>query len=139
MRGRDGSALLLVIVVLTVFMVLAVILAKIVYNGYASTSFLVQREQAFWLAEAGLEAGKVELSHNLSWYTDRPHYPEDDLSWLKSEAVGERGGLGGGFYKVVRERDKDRFYAIGFKGQAAVILKVKFAAAPLKVLSRNEI
>ena len=108
-----------------IILVLGVILTKIVYNTYASAHALVEREQAFWLAEAGLEKGKVELKHNPAWYTDLPHYPEDDVSWLKAGAVGQKERLGEGWFKVVREKDKDRFYSVGIKGKAVVVLKLK--------------
>jgi len=138
MGNKRGSALLLAIMMVSVLLTLAVILSKIVYNGYATSVYLLRREQAFWLAEAGLEAGKVELNRNPGWYTDLPRYPENDTRWIKLEAIGLRQNLGEGSYKLVREKDRDRFYAAGFKGKAVVVLKIKFAQ-PFKILSWEEL
>lgn len=113
----------MVVVISAVLMVLAVFLVKIVYNGYATAGMLVKREQAYWLAVAGLETGKVRLARDPGWYTDLPHYPDDDDRWLKEEAVGETQNLGGGRFKVVRERDKKSIYAVGTKEKAVVILR----------------
>ena len=139
MKNRRGSALLLVVVLSAVLMVLGVILCKMIYNNHATVSSLVAREQAFWLAEAGLAAGKVELVRNAGWYTDLSHFPEDDVSWLREAAVGRREMLGEGSYKVVREKDKDRLYSLGFKGKAVVILKREFTTSPFRSLLWKEI
>lgn len=88
MKNRRGSALLLAMVMSAIMLTLAVFLLKMVYNGYATVSYLVMREKSFWLAEAGLAAGKVKMVHDPGWYTDIPHYPEDDVRWVKQEAVG---------------------------------------------------
>lgn len=139
MKNKRGSALLLAIVIAAMFMALAVILTKIVYNGYATVELIKQREKAFWLAEAGLEAGKVRLSHNPGWYTDLPHYPADDDNWLKRSAIGEPGALPAGSFLTVREKDMSRLYSIGTCGQARVILKVEFSVPPVKTLRWIEI
>lgn len=120
---RPGSTLLLVIIISSVLMFSAVILLKIVYNTHTAANALGQGQQAFWLAEAGLEKGRGEIKRNLAWYTDLPHYPEDDVEWLKFGAVGQRINLGEGWFKIVCERDKNQLYSIGFKGKAVVILK----------------
>lgn len=135
---RKGSALLLAVIVMASLLALGAILLKIVYNGHATVGALIEREQAFWLAEAGLEMGKVELKHNPAWYTDLSHGPTDDLKWLKNSAVGKKQALGRGWYKMVRERDKQSIYSVGGQGKARVILKMGFSA-PLKFLSWEEI
>ena len=124
-KYRKGSALLLVIIILGIFMVLGVILSKIAYNVSLSSHLLLEREQAFWLAEAGLEKGKAELKRDPDWYTDLPHNPENDIDWLKSAAAGSRTEANGGWIKIVRESSGSSLYSVGFKGRAAVILKVK--------------
>jgi hypothetical protein len=138
-KNRKGSALLLVIMILAVFVFLGAINARIVYNCYASASALLCREQAFHLAEAGLEKGKVELTHNPSWYTDLPYYIEDSTEWLRSYAVGEETNLGEGVFKLVREKGKNRLYSIGSKGKGIVILKLIFSTPPFKSLEWEEI
>ncbi|MDD5593145.1 MAG: hypothetical protein PHG97_00210 [Candidatus Margulisbacteria bacterium] len=139
MRNRRGVTLVLVIVLSATLMSLAVILSKIVYNSYATAELISQREQAFWLAEAGIEAGKAKLAHNSLWYTDLPHYPEDDGRWLRQAAVGEKGFLPSGSFLTVREKDQPRFYSVGVCRQAKVVLKVEFKPVPFKTLLWTEI
>jgi len=122
-KGKRGSALLSVIVVSAVLLMMAVFLLKIVYNGHATATLLLKREQAFWLARAGLEATKVKLAHDPDWYTDLPHFPDNDEKWIKQEAVGQKEGLGDGWYKIVRETGKAQFYCMGVKGEAIYFLK----------------
>jgi len=137
--GRRGTALLLVIFIIAAFLFMATLFAKIVYNGYASANANLVREQAFSLAEAGLEKGKVELTHNPNWFTDFPYYHVDDIKWLTHFAAGSRGSLGEGYFKIVRERGKNRLYAIGYKGNGVVILKATFSTPPFKTLKWQEL
>jgi hypothetical protein len=120
-------------------MSLAVIMSKMVYNNYGTAVNLQRREEAFWLAEAGLATGKVRLKQNPDWYTDLPHYPADDSRWLKDGAVGAVEGLGGGGYKIVREKEQGRLYSVGLKGEARVVLKLEFAPFPFRPLNWAEI
>jgi hypothetical protein len=129
MKNRRGSALLLAMVMSAIMLTLAVFLLKMVYNGYVTASYLVMKEKSFWLAEAGLVAGKVKLVHNPGWYTDLPHYPEDDARWVKQEAVGFWESFGEGSYKLVREKDQDRIYAVGRRGRATVVLRLDLASS----------
>ena len=138
-KNKQGSALLLVIFILATFMVLGVLAAKIVYNYYASANAILQREQAFQLAEAGLEKGKVELVHNPNWFTDLPYYLQDNVSWLVGYAVGQETQFGQGSFKIVREKNKNRLYSIGFKGKGMVILKLKFSNFPFQNLEWKEL
>jgi hypothetical protein len=131
--------LILVIFLSGLFLTLGVILLKMVYNDRVAAGGFCDREQAFWLAEAGLEKGKVELVENSNWYTDLPHYPEDDFKWLKEGAVGQKAKMGGGGVKIIREKGVNRLYALGFRSKAVVILKIKITPPPLKVLSWEEL
>lgn len=138
-QTRKGSALLLVIFMISTFVFLGAINARIVYNYYASANAMLRREQAFHLAEAGLEKGKVELVHNPNWYTDLPHHPEDDAEWLAAKAVGQETPLGDGSFKVVREKGEMRLYALGSEGRGRVILKITFTHAPFRTLEWKEL
>lgn len=122
-KQRGGSILLLSTLFSAILFFLAVVLFKIVYNSYVTVNCMVEREKAFWLAEAGIERAKVVLKKNPNWYTDLPHLPEDDVDWLKKKAVGERTNFGGGGVKIVKEREKGRVYALGFNGKAVVVIK----------------
>jgi len=124
---------------MSLFMVLGVIILKMVYNTHATVVALLAREQAFWLAEAGMEKAKVALVHNPNWYTDLPHYPVDDRAWLREGARGEKESLGGGWFKIVREREKSFLYAVGCQKSAVVILKLTFSTAPFKSIKWEEL
>jgi len=139
MGHRKGSLLLLVAVICSVWLVLSVILCKIVYNCQVSSACLVQREEAFWLAEAGVAAAKARLHENPNWYTDLPHSPPDDSDWAKAAAAGYTAALGDGYYKIIREKDRDLIYTVGFAGQAVVVVGANLSLFPIKVLSWDEI
>ena len=129
MRERSGSALLIVIIVTSALLTLAVILTKIVYNSYATEALIGQREQAFWLAEAGLELGKARLAQNPDWYTDLPG----------AATVGEPGGLPSGSFLIVRVKDQATLCSFGSSGQAKVGLKITFTTAPMRTLTWTEL
>jgi hypothetical protein len=139
MKKRAGSALIMVVILAGVLMLMAVIAAKIVYNSYRTLELIGRREQAFWLAEAGLEQGKANLARNPDWYTDLSHDPADDVPWLAQSAVGALGNLPSGSFKIVREKDKDRLYCVGASGPARVAVKIVFQSAPVKALSWAEL
>jgi hypothetical protein len=136
---RKGSALLSVIIIFSILFILAGLLTKIVYNNYSSTNAALMREQAFYLAEAGLEKGKVELTHNPNWHTDLPYYISDNIQWLITYASGDKNDLGEGSFKVVREKGKNRLYSIGIKGKGIVVLKLEFSSPPFKSLKWKEL
>jgi hypothetical protein len=138
-HDRNGSALLLVIFVISAFLLTGAFCAKLVYNSYASANAVLLREQAFCLAEAGLEKAKVNLVNNPAWFTDLPYYLEDSAEWLIKEAVGEKALLGEGSFKIVREQSKDRVYSIGCKGKAVVVLRLKFSHPPFASLGWAEL
>jgi hypothetical protein len=137
--GRQGSALILIVFIIAAFTILAALFAKIVYNNYASANAALLREQAFYLAEAGLEKGKVELVHNSNWYTDLPYFLEDNVTWLAGYALGQETTLGEGAFKIVREKGETNLYAIGKKGKGVVILRIDFSPAPFRILGWKEL
>jgi len=136
---RKGSALLLIIFLFATFTFLAALFVKIVYNCNASANAARIREQAFCLAEAGLEKGKVELVHNPNWYTDLPYSLEENIEWLVNYAVGQETNFGEGFFKIIREKGKDKLYSVGFNGKGLVVLKLKFSNPPFKSIEWTEL
>lgn len=124
MHNRSGSTLIFIVLILALSLALSAFLVKIVYNDLSTVSASMVREQAFALAEAGIEKGKLEVAHDPNWYTDLPHYPEDNAPWLINSASGFSEALGDGQYKIIREKGKDRIYAVGFKDRGVVILKL---------------
>lgn len=138
-RKLKGFALIAVIFLMAALLTLGAILVKMVYNAGRGVHFRLQHEQAFYLAEAGLEKGKANLADNPNWYTDLPHLPVDQSDWLIYYAVGENINLGDGSFKVIRERDKNRLYAVGYKGKGVVVLKLEFTNPPFKALKWEEL
>ena len=139
MKNRAASALIMVVILAGVLMLMAVIAAKIVYNSYKTIELIGRREQAFWLAEAGLEQGKANLARNPDWYTDLSHSPADDVPWLTQSAVGALGSLPSGSFKMVKEQGRERLYCVGASGPARVVVKIIFQSAPVKALSWTEL
>lgn len=136
---KNGFALLLAVILSGTLLMLGAFLFRIVYNSWAGSSLLIQREVAFWLAEGGLEKGKANLSQNPDWYTDLPHLPENDLQWLRAGAVGESETLGKGRFKLVREKGMNFLYALATSGQGTAALKLQFSLFPYKTLNWEEI
>lgn len=126
---RQGSAIIMVLIIASVLMTLAVILTRIVYNSYVTEALIGQRERAFWLAEAGLEAGKARLAGNPGWYTDLPHAP----------TVGECGILPSGTFQMIRVKDQNVLSCVGSSGKAKVVLQITFGTAPVRSLAWTEI
>ena len=123
----------------SLFIVLGVLFTRMIYNGSTTAYASAERLAAFYLAEAGLEKGKVELAHNPNWYTDLPYYLEDNSNWLINYAVGQTNPLGEGSFKAIREKDKNWLYAVGYKGEAVVILKLVFSNPPFKAVAWKEL
>jgi hypothetical protein len=123
MRARAGTALLVATLVAGALLLLAVFLGKMVYNNHVAAVLFYRREQAEWLAEAGLASAQVELAKSPAWYTDQPHWPADDHDWLREGAVGFTQVLGEGSFKVVREKEAKVLYAVGRSGRAVVVIK----------------
>ena len=136
---RRGAALILSIMIMSAFLAVAALTVKIVYNCYSGANAALVREQAFWLAEAGLEKGKVELANNANWYTDQPYYLSDNVQWLVNFAVGEQAAFGEGQFKIVREKGKNILYSIGSRGNGVVILKLEFSNPPFTRLAWSEL
>ena len=133
-KKRGGFSLVLLIIFMFALGMTAALLLKMVYNGWVVACLNLQKEQAFYLAEAGLEMGKKELAGNSHWYTDLPHPGEEDTTWLIHSAVGEEYHFGEGSYKLVRESGKNCFYSVGKKNKAITVLKLSFSTSPLKWL-----
>lgn len=129
---KKGLALIVVMLMAANVLLLMSFLTTIVYSYAKTSSLLWQKTQAFYLAEAGLESGKVNLVKNSSWYTDLAYFKVDDANWLINQAVGQETSFDLGKFKLIREKNKDRLYSIGYVGSGVVILRLKFALSPYK-------
>lgn len=130
--GSKGQALVIVLLMISALMVAGAIFVKIVFSERSMVDLYVQKEKAFYLAEAGIEDGKAMISANLNWFTDNPHSPADDSAWLLNTAKGAVIQFGGGSYKIVRESGKNIIYSVGYSGSGRSVLRVKFNILPFK-------
>jgi hypothetical protein len=128
---KNGSAMLLLLFVQATLMVLSLAMIKTIYiYGTQANSDLYGR-QAYYLAQSGIEIACKKLAENQHWFTDFPHYPEEDKEWLFGGAVGEIYDLtGSGSIKIVREQHKNILYSAGYIGDNNInyrkIVKIKF-------------
>ncbi|MBN2058209.1 MAG: hypothetical protein JW782_05395 [Candidatus Saganbacteria bacterium] len=136
---KKGFALMTSIMIISASLVLCALLVKVVYNCHVSVNAALDRQLAFSLAEAGLEKGKVELSHNPAWYTDQPYFRPDNAEWLIKYAIGQENSLGDGHFKVIREKGRDALYSVGCQGRGAVVLKLVFSNSPFETLAWQEL
>jgi hypothetical protein len=134
MRGTSskGQALIIVLLMISALMVAGAIFVRIVFSERSMVNLYVQKEKAYYLAEAGLEDGKATIAANIYWFTDNPHMPDDDSDWLMNSAKGSVSQFGGGSYKFVRESGKNTIYAVGYSGSGRSVLRVKFNILPFR-------
>lgn len=128
----SGQALLIVLLVISALLASGAIFLKIVFSERSMVNLYIEKEKAFYIAEAGLEEGKSIIAANPNWFTDNPHSPADDADWLMNAAVGSVGQLGGGTYKVVRESGDNAVYSIGYFRGGRSVVRMKFNQNPFK-------
>ena len=129
---KKGFSLVTVIFIITVLLIFAAVLSRLVLNAMSLGENKVIGLQSFYLAEAGIEKIKYELKKNPNWYTDLPHSPADDKNWLKNAAKGISESTPTGVFKMVREKDKNLAYAIGMAKNATRIIKIEFEISPFE-------
>lgn len=127
-----GQALVVVLILISALILAGTIFINIIFSERSMANLYIQKEKAFYLAEAGLEDGKSTIATNPNWFTDNPHTPADDADWLIDGAKGAVSQFGGGGYKIVKESGKNIIYSVGnFKGARSVI-RIKFDVSPFK-------
>ena len=134
-RGTSsrGQALVIVLVVISALLAAGIIFVKIVLSERSMEELYIQKEKAFYLAEAGLEDGKSIIAVNQNWFTDAPHSPTDDASWLIDVAKGSIKQFGGGQYKIIRESGKNIVYSVGYFKSGRSVLRIKYSVNPFKI------
>lgn len=121
---KKGFSLILIIFLIAVLLIIGGSLARMVLGGSMVSENKIKSLQAFYLAEAGIEKAKYELSKNPDWYTDLPHSPQDDVDWIKNSARGIIIAAPVGTFKIIREKDRERAYSIGSAKNSVRILKI---------------
>jgi Tfp pilus assembly protein PilX len=127
-----GQALVITLLIISALLAGGAIFMKIVFSDVSMANLYIQKEKAFYLAEAGLEDGKSMIASNPNWFTDSPHTPADDPGWLINGAKGAVRQFGTGSYKMVRESGKNIIYSVGHSGGGTSVLRVKYNAIPFK-------
>ncbi len=127
-----GQTLMITLLIISALLAGGAIFVKIVFSDVSMTNLYIQKEKAFYLAEAGLEDGKSMIASNPNWFTDNPHTPADDPGWLIDGAKGAINRFGTGSYKIVRESGKNIIYSVGYSGSGRSVLRVKYNVGPFK-------
>ncbi len=136
MRGikSKGQVLVIVLVVISALLVTGVILLKAVFSERTMVELCVQKEKAFYLAEAGLEDAKSTIANNPLWFTDNPHSPADDPNWVMNTAKGSIKSFGGGSYKMVRSSGSSYLYSVGQYKKGRAVVRAKEGLKAFKIL-----
>jgi len=121
-----GFGLLLFIFITAVALILGAFLMRLLISEIPCVSAELHLAKSFYLAEAGIEKAKWELSKDLNWHTDARHFPEDDLPWLVRCARGHIEAFGDGYFKIIKEEGKNVIYALGISKKALAIIRVKY-------------
>jgi hypothetical protein len=122
--GSKAQILLISMVLLSALLGAAILLASSALSERAMSDLFLQKEKAFYIAEAGIESAKVTISAQPNWFTDNPRSPDHDVNWIINAAKGEIRTFGSGQYKIVREGGKNIIYSVGMNKKAKVILSV---------------
>jgi Tfp pilus assembly protein PilX len=131
-HGSKGQALIIVLVVIAALLAAGAIFLKTVFSEKSMVNLYVEKEKAFYLAEAGLENGRSIIAANPNWFTENPHLPADDPDWLMNKAAGSVKQFGGGSYKIVRESGDNVIYSVGYFRGGRSAVRIKFNQYPFK-------
>jgi hypothetical protein len=127
-----GQTLIIALLIISALLAAGAIFLKTVFSDVSMVSLYVQKEKAFYLAEAGLEDGKSIIASNPGWFTDNPHAPADDPGWLIDGAKGAVKQFGGGSYKIVRESGKNIIYSVGCSSSGRSVVRARYNVSPFK-------
>lgn len=125
-----GQILIVTMLIMAALITAGAVFLRNIFTERISEVLFVQKEKAFYIAEAGIEEAKSVIAANPAWFTDNPHHPDDDASWLINSAKGTIKQFGGGSYKIVRESGNDSIYSVSSYGQGRAVIRVKFIQAP---------
>jgi hypothetical protein len=132
-HNSKGQALIIVLLVISALLISGAIFLKIVFSERSMVNLYIEKEKAFYIAEAGLEEGKAIVFANPTWFTDAPHSPDDDVNWLMEGAAGSVKQFGGGSYKIIRESGNNMIYSVGCYRNGRSVVRSRFNISPFKV------
>jgi hypothetical protein len=151
---RNGFAIITALVLGSIIMALAISLTTLLISELKTNKMQKEKNYVFFLAQAGIEKAKWQIINNPSWEgTDEPYEgtEKDRKLWLiRNQREGGSTGLieslGDGFYKIVKEKEINSIYSVGFLGSDPIssssltIIKIDFETSPeFKVLIWSQV
>lgn len=118
MTDQKGSVLLVSVIAISLFLLSAVFITKLIIANINGCKENINMARVFYLSEGGIETAKSKIAANPSWFTDNP-FTGDDKRWLVYFASGETYALGSGGFKIVKENGKQIVYSVGYVGNDA--------------------
>ena len=115
LKSRKASSLPAVLII---FSVILVIINYFVQTGISNAELCrlkLEQIQAFYLSESGVEHGKSKIASSSDWFTDE-NPVSLNKAYLLFACTGERYVFGSGGYKIIRPKNKNELYSIGFLG-----------------------
>lgn len=134
MQNRRGFVLILLIFLIIILSLVAASISMILFNVYRQAEGEGAYLSAMYLAEGAIAFGRYKLAENQNFYTDLEHKKQDDKDWLINKAVGLIIYLGDGYFKVVREKDKDTIYGIGYLKKSRSVIKYYITENRLEII-----
>jgi Tfp pilus assembly protein PilX len=131
-KNSSGAVLLSVLIIASIFLFVGMVFCGYIINERRMVNLFIEKEKAFYLAEAGIEDAKSILVQSPNWFTDAPHLVADDAKWLMDKATGEIRLINGGSYKMVRESNKNIIYSVGTFKHGKSVLRVKYYRDPFR-------
>lgn len=114
-RPRKGSSLLIVLAIMSVLLIMALSVSRTAISDARLSRLKLDQTKVFYLAEGGIEHGKSKIAADPYWFTDDMAISKDK-TLLLSVCAGNKYSLGDGGYKIVRAKNKNELYSIGFLG-----------------------
>ncbi len=102
------------------FMMICFAFAKNVINSARIATLTLQSAKVFYLAESGIEYAKSKIVSDNNWHTDNTTIIEDK-SYLLLNANGQIITIKNGGFKIIRAKDKNIIYSIGFLGNEMLL------------------
>jgi hypothetical protein len=99
---KDGAILVVVMVVLVAFMLYVAAMLQLGAYSTRETEQRVREAQAFWLAEAGLQASRADIDDEGMGFLDTTDAPKFDKSMGRAGTYEIEPGAAGGYLSIGR-------------------------------------
>lgn len=129
-----GQILLITLLLMVALLAMLSFFINSIFAERKSLELFIQKEKAFYIAEAGLEDAKSIVANNPYWFTDNPHSPADDTNWIMNGARGSVTDFGGGSYKIVKSSGSNIIFSVGSFRNGKAVLRVKSGVGEFRIL-----